>query len=244
MFGNHLQFGNSLDAACFLELLHRGLQLLVDASNGNEVYDCINALMHTAEAEGNSPLGDYQISDALKIHTALEDSISNDTYEEGDAFREWVIFSQSEADASDGEAGYWSKNYLDVEPQLPPPRYSPKAVAEAILYAAEHPMRDIYVGGASRMMSAIGKFLPSVADRVVGPQMHRAQRSTEPAEERQDALWHSGDPVEGGDSPRVCSSSLYTDLTTRWKGVACAGLGAAATLVILSHCLPKAQRKR
>ena len=143
------------------------------------------------------------------------------------------------------DSGYiqHAKNYLDVEPQLPPPLYSPKAVAEAILYAAEHPMRDIYVGGAARAMSAFSQYLPGVAARLLGPRMHRAQRSREPAEERQDALWHSGEPVEGGRTPGVCSGSLYTDFSTRWKGVACAGLGAAAALVILSHCLPNARRR-
>lgn len=137
-----------------------------------------------------------------------------------------------------------AKNYLDVEPKLPPPVYSPQAVAEAILYAAEHPMRDIYVGGAARATAAFGQTLPGVADRVLGPRMHRAQRSRHPAEERQDALWHSGDPVEGGQSRHVCSSSLYTDFSTRWRNVACAGLGAAAALVFLSHCLPKASRRK
>jgi len=136
-----------------------------------------------------------------------------------------------------------AKNYLDEEPRLVPPVYSPKAVADAILYAAEHPARDVYVGASARAISAFGQYLPGVADRVLGPQMHRAQRSGRPAEERQDALWHSGDPVEGGDAPGVCRGSLYTDLCTRWKGLACASLGAAAALMILSHCLPNSRRK-
>lgn len=136
-----------------------------------------------------------------------------------------------------------AKNYLDVEPQLPPPLYSPQAVADAILYAAEHPMRDVYVGAAARAMSAFGQYLPGAANRLLGPKMHRAQRSKRPAEERQDALWHSGEPVDGGDAPGVCRSSLYTDFSTRWKGVACAGLGAAAALMILSHCLPGSRRR-
>jgi len=136
-----------------------------------------------------------------------------------------------------------AKNYLDVEPRLVPPVYSPKAVAAAILYAAEHPIRDVYVGGAARAISAFGQYLPGMADRLLGPQMHRAQRSRRPAEERQDALWHSGEPVDGGDAPGVCRSSLYTDFSTRWKGVACASLGAAAALVILSHCLPNSRRR-
>lgn len=143
------------------------------------------------------------------------------------------------------DSGYvqHAKNYLDVEPRLPRPLYSPKAVAEAILYAAEHPMRDIYVGGSARATSVFGQSLPGMAAKLLGPKMHRAQRSRRPAEARQDALWHSGEPIEGGDSPGVCSSSLYTDLSTRWKHVACVGLGAAAALAILSHCLPNARRR-
>lgn len=137
-----------------------------------------------------------------------------------------------------------AKNYLDVEPRLPPPVYSPTAVADAILHAAQHPERDIYVGSVSRAVSAFGQAMPRLADRVLGPQMHRAQRSHEPAGERQDALWHSGEPVEGGDAPHVCQHSIYTDLSTRWKGLTFAGLGLAAAVMVLSHCLPNARRRQ
>lgn len=136
-----------------------------------------------------------------------------------------------------------AKNYLDVEPRLPPPVYSPQAVAEAILHAAEHPERDIYVGGAARAISAFGQAMPRLADQVLGPQMLRSQRSRRPAEEREDALWHSGKPVEGGNSPHVCRQSVYTNLSTRWKTVTCTGLGLAAALIVLSHCLPNARKR-
>lgn len=136
-----------------------------------------------------------------------------------------------------------AKNYLDVEPKLVPPLYSPQVVAEAILYAAEHPMRDVYVGGAARAMSAFGQNMPSMADKLA-PQLIRSQRTRRPATERQDALWHSGEPVEGGDRPGVSNTSLYTAMCTRWKHVACAGLGTAAALMVLSHCLPKAAKRR
>ena len=137
-----------------------------------------------------------------------------------------------------------AKNYMDVEPKLPPPVYSPTVVANAILHAAEHPMRDVYVGGAARAMAAMGLAMPGVADKVLGPKMYRAQRSRRPAEERQDALWHSGQAVEGGHSRGVCQTSLYTEFCTRWKHVACAGLGAAAALIFVSHCLPKAASRK
>lgn len=39
---------------------------------------------------------------------------------------------------------------VGVKPCPSPPVYEPGLVAEAILYAAEHPAREIYVGGAGR----------------------------------------------------------------------------------------------
>lgn len=136
-----------------------------------------------------------------------------------------------------------AKNYLDVEPRLPHPLYSPQAVAEAILYAAEHPRRDIYVGSAARAMSAVGRTMPGLTDVLLARRMQRAQRSRRPAANRQDALWHSGEPVETGDSWNGGRGSLYTDFSTRWRGVTYAGLGAAIAVVLLSHCLPKARDK-
>ncbi|HEX3142445.1 MAG TPA: SDR family oxidoreductase, partial [Pyrinomonadaceae bacterium] len=41
-----------------------------------------------------------------------------------------------------------AKNFLSTEPKNPAPVYAPDPVADAILYAAEHPVRDLYVGAA------------------------------------------------------------------------------------------------
>lgn len=138
-----------------------------------------------------------------------------------------------------------AKNYLDVEPQLPPPVYSPQAVAEAILYAAEHPIRDIFVGSASKAISSLSHSLPSLADKLLGRSMIRAQRSSIPAGPRQDALWHAGDsPGENGQSPhRVHDSSLYTEINTRWRGLMWASAGLATAYALL-HGLPKSRNRR
>jgi len=53
-----------------------------------------------------------------------------------------------------------ARTYLGVEP----PVYAPDVVARAILHAAEHPVRDVIVGGAGRMLRAAG-LLPRTADR-------------------------------------------------------------------------------
>ncbi len=128
-----------------------------------------------------------------------------------------------------------AKNYLDVEPQLPPPVYSAKAVADAILYAAEHPIRDVYVGAASKAISALGQRMPGVADKFLGPSLIKAQRSEQPARPRDDALWGPGDGLQQDSytDGHVHRSSLYTDLNTRWKGLMWAGMGLTVALAAM-----------
>lgn len=84
-----------------------------------------------------------------------------------------------------------ARNYMDVQPELPPPVYAAETVAEAILHAAEHPVRDLYVGSASRAISALGQNMPGLADRMAGWLM-RHQRSKEPAVQGQDSLYEGG----------------------------------------------------
>ena len=57
-----------------------------------------------------------------------------------------------------------ARNYLPQQPTLPPPVYAPEEVASAILHAATHPVRDIYVGGGGKMMSTIQKYAPGTMD--------------------------------------------------------------------------------
>lgn len=82
-----------------------------------------------------------------------------------------------------------AKNYLEVEPSLPPPIYSPDLVADAILFAAENPRRDIYVGAAARLMSTSAYYMPRVVDKVMERLMFNLQMTDQPkAEHRKDAL--------------------------------------------------------
>lgn len=58
-----------------------------------------------------------------------------------------------------------ARNYTDREPKLPPPVYRTEEVAEAILHAAVHPRRDIYIGGGGRIMSAAQAVAPTSSTR-------------------------------------------------------------------------------
>jgi NAD(P)-dependent dehydrogenase (short-subunit alcohol dehydrogenase family) len=54
-----------------------------------------------------------------------------------------------------------ARSKLGVEPMPIPPVYEPRVVAEAILFAAEHPRRDIVVGGAGKMLDVMERISPS-----------------------------------------------------------------------------------
>lgn len=56
-------------------------------------------------------------------------------------------------------------SYIDKAPTHDAMMYPPESVAEAILYAAEKPQRDIYVGGQAKMLSLMGTLMPRVTDR-------------------------------------------------------------------------------
>lgn len=56
-------------------------------------------------------------------------------------------------------------SYIDKAPTHDAMMYPPESVAESILYAAEHPVRDMFVGGQSKMVALMGAVMPRVTDR-------------------------------------------------------------------------------
>jgi NAD(P)-dependent dehydrogenase (short-subunit alcohol dehydrogenase family) len=109
-----------------------------------------------------------------------------------------------------------ARNYTDKEPKLPPPVYPPEEVAHAILYAASHPVRDIYVGGGGRMMTALNHYLPRAMDWLNEKMMVKEQFRNEPARHREGALYQAGqDGHAHGDHPGyVMKTSAYTRAAT------------------------------
>jgi short-subunit dehydrogenase len=62
--------------------------------------------------------------------------------------------------------GEHALNQMDGRSKVPPPVYSPDIVAKAICRAAEHPARDMIVGGSGRAMTLFARILPDLADQV------------------------------------------------------------------------------
>ena len=107
-----------------------------------------------------------------------------------------------------------ARNYLDTEPENPPPVYAPDTVAETILYCAENPVRDVYVGGAAKAHSLAGKFAPRTFDKVMESTVLGQTSSGEPAESHPfEGLYESHDDrlsERGTYEGHVAESSVYT----------------------------------
>ena len=128
-----------------------------------------------------------------------------------------------------------ARNYLAYEPELPAPLYAPDLVADAILFAAESGDRDIYVGGASRMISAEGGLMPRILDKFMNAVMFKQQHTAQLANpDRQDSLYASSGPQLrerlGDHTSTVHERSAYTYLTTRGRLLGIALLIGGAVL--------------
>jgi short-subunit dehydrogenase len=127
-----------------------------------------------------------------------------------------------------------AKNYLPVEPQNPPPVYAPEVVAEAILYCAANPERDVFVGAGGKGISVAGHYAPEITDKVMKWTMFDLQETDKPARSpRENALHQPSGPYaeRGGYKGHVAESSLYTKASLHPAliagGLLLAGVGLA-----------------
>jgi short-subunit dehydrogenase len=105
-----------------------------------------------------------------------------------------------------------SRNYMEQAPYYAPPVYDPEVVAEAILKCAEKPVREVTIGGGSRMLGLMGKFAPRTTDLYMESTMFTAQQDPERPSNGGDSL---DVPARDGDERgpyrgHVMHSSLYT----------------------------------
>jgi len=104
-----------------------------------------------------------------------------------------------------------ARNYLETEPKGSAPVYAPEVVAEAILYAATHPVRDLFAGGGGKLISTSGKFLPRLTDKLMKKFTFKQQQSGQP-KTGVNGLYQGVSKLEerGGHPGHVAESSLYT----------------------------------
>jgi NAD(P)-dependent dehydrogenase (short-subunit alcohol dehydrogenase family) len=75
----------------------------------------------------------------------------------------------------------WTRNRLPNKPQPVPPIYQPEVAAEAILFAATHRRREIYVGLPTLKAIIGNKVAPGLLDGYLARHGFEAQQTDEPA---------------------------------------------------------------
>jgi NAD(P)-dependent dehydrogenase (short-subunit alcohol dehydrogenase family) len=126
-----------------------------------------------------------------------------------------------------------AKSYLGVEPKHTPPVYAPEVVARAILSCAEHPTRNVLVGGGAKLLNTIERFAPKLGDRFKEATAE-GQRSDRPAR-FEDTLFspRAGDGRVRGRYPgRVMTTSAYTGVRLN-RGRTLLGLAVVGATVAL-----------
>src|SRR3954465_2614190 len=132
----------------------------------------------------------------------------------------------------------WVRTRLHKHPQPVPPIYQPEVAARAIVHAAAHPRREMWVGLPTVYTILGEKVASGVMDRYLGRTNEQAQASDIPIDPRQpeDNLFAPppGDPGAHGrfdDSAHARSPQLW--LSTHRPAVgAAAGIAALAVLAV------------
>lgn len=126
---------------------------------------------------------------------------------------------------------------LGVKPTGIPPYYQPIIVTDAILYAAEHPIRDFIVGDVGRVLDVLQRISPELVDSILLLIGFVGQRTNEPkSADGPDNLFEpipGYDRVEGDFRNLTIPSFLdWLDMNPplKWGAVAFAALGIAAFL--------------
>ncbi|MCP8616353.1 SDR family oxidoreductase [Salirhabdus salicampi] len=123
-------------------------------------------------------------------------------------------------------------SYLNEHPVHKGMIYPPEAVAEAILFAAEHPKRDMYVGSQAKLLELMGTLLPRLTDRLIEFLMPPTQYANRPALNRNSALYQAGYGLHerGTNTGWIRSESLYVKASKHpiLSTLAVIGLGALA----------------
>ena len=129
-----------------------------------------------------------------------------------------------------------ARTKLGYKPMPPPPMYQPGIVADAILYAAVHPVRHLVVGGTSKFLTVAQRVSPEVVDVALDVVGFHMQDTGEPKQTpAPDNLFEPLDGynrVEGDFSHLARSTSLYTWTQTH-PAATWALEGAAAGLALL-----------
>jgi hypothetical protein len=129
-----------------------------------------------------------------------------------------------------------AQSYLDQQPAHRGRIYPPEAVAEAVLYAAEHSVRDLYIGGQVKIVVTSAALAPRLTDLVMERYMFWSQHADRPSRPRSESgLHHPGRlslHERGTHEGHRRSRSYYLKAEKHRVAAAAVALGAATALMV------------
>ncbi len=132
----------------------------------------------------------------------------------------------------------WVKTRLPRKPQPVPPIFQPEVAARAILYAATHKRREIWLGFPTLLTILGNRLVPGYIDRYLAANGYESQQYNGPVDpNRRDNLWGPvpGDHGAHGDfDERATDFSPQFWMTTHARNLRVAGLaGLALSALVL-----------
>ena len=127
-----------------------------------------------------------------------------------------------------------AQSYMDRQPAHRGMIYSPEAVAEAILFAAAHPKRDIFVGTQAKLAAVVGNLLPRFADKFMAWYMYPSQLADRPSHGQDTPGLHQpgyGLQERGTHQGFVRGRSVYVRASTHPVLTAAVGLASAGLVL-------------
>lgn len=127
-------------------------------------------------------------------------------------------------------------SYMDKQPGHRGMIYPPEAVAEAILFAAEKPKRDLFVGSQAKFYVTLGRVFPRFTDKLMEKLMYPTQhldRPSNPPEEN--ALYHAGYGLhERGTKEGWIRSNSYYVKAAKHPIITTAAITGAGALLLMA----------
>lgn len=137
--------------------------------------------------------------------------------------------------------GEHALNYLDHASQVPPPVYAPELVAEAICFAAEHPIRSVMIGGVGRIMTWAARVFPRLTDMIYSRAFFVTALDPDREPRQVKGGFHkagSSGKLYGDQNDSMRKTSIFTTFSTHPKAtVAAAAAGTLAGAALFAWAM-------
>ena len=109
-----------------------------------------------------------------------------------------------------------ARTKMGVKPVAPPPAYPARVVADAIVHAAAHPVRDLVVGGAAKTLITVEKFAPGSSTPCCAGSATRSTTPANASRPTRPTTWTRRSPSTTPSRARSAGSLCATAPTPGW----------------------------